>query len=838
MNLSEFKFTAIILGNNTANELKKTLNSIINQTLNFNENIEVIIIDNNTNYVQNIFNNDYAENIKCFESDSPIAANIGLENANGNYLIFLHANDYLSEDTLENALNLIENDKNLDLIALPIYYYKNGRKERYLDYIIDENGIFDLIKNPEHAQILGPSTIIKKESINNIRYLNEYNHHHDLLNEISLNCSRLGICKLGSFFIENIEEKILPTEEIALNDEEYSKFIENNLNRIIKQSESKFKEIPKFVQYELLNQLKWLSAIENSKEELDLAKLKPFVEIIDDNIIMNNILIDNDTKIFLFNLKYGQIPKDLIEKLNLNTVFIDIYDIINNNLHIVASTITVADRNLDLLVNGEKINTSILKFPQYDKYSLGHKYASDYSIEATIPLSDSKKYEILFKSENIHLNIDFSRPCNFSKSIGYAKTKHYISILKENRIIVKRKTALSWIKQELSTQINMIRHHESGFLKALPFRMAYMISYPFLKNKRIWFYMDRPNEPDDNGLHLFKYSVKQDEDIDKYFIIDANNEDFDEIKKIGKVLPYKSLKHRFLGLYVENIISSHPDNEIIYPFWGGYPFFAGLLKSNNIFLQHGILKDNISDWLNIKNMNLSFFLVSSKKEYDSTFKYPYNYEKEVIQLQGLPRYDNLKNVEDKHEIIIMPSWRRYLTRKSNEYIAESEYFKRFNSLINNEKLIEKAREHNYEIIFRPHPNVYNFIELFDENDYVKIDYEKTKFQTLFNNGSLLITDYSSVAFDFAYLYKPVLYYQYGNDYHFDTEKSFFDYESMGMGEICKNEDELVDFIIEYIENDCKIKNKYVKRIDDFFLFNDKNNCKRVHEAIHEVPLKD
>ena len=57
----------------------------------------------------------------------------------------------------------------------------------------------------------------------------------------------------------------------------------------------------------------------------------------------------------------------------------------------------------------------------------------------------------------------------------------------------------------------MIRRHESGFLKALPFRMAYMISYPFLKNKRIWFYMDRPNEPDDNGLHLFKYSVKQDE---------------------------------------------------------------------------------------------------------------------------------------------------------------------------------------------------------------------------------------------------------------------------------------------------------------------------------------
>ena len=186
----------------------------------------------------------------------------------------------------------------------------------------------------------------------------------------------------------------------------------------------------------------------------------------------------------------------------------------------------------------------------------------------------------------------------------------------------------------------------------------------------------------------------------------------------------------------------------------------------------------------------------------------------------------------------MPSWRRYLTGKSHSYIEETEYFKRFNSLINNEKLIQKARENNYEIIFRPHPNVYKFIELFDENDYVKIDYEKTKFQTLFNNGSLLITDYSSVAFDFAYLYKPVIYYQYLDDYHFDVEKSFFNYETMGMGDICKSEEEIVDSIIDYIENQCRIKEKYIKRIDDFFLFNDKNNCKRVHEAINEVPLKD
>ena len=74
MKLSEFKFTAIVLGSNSVNELKKTLNSFTNQTLNFRENIEIIVIDNKANYIKNIFNEDDDKNIKYIESNSPTAA--------------------------------------------------------------------------------------------------------------------------------------------------------------------------------------------------------------------------------------------------------------------------------------------------------------------------------------------------------------------------------------------------------------------------------------------------------------------------------------------------------------------------------------------------------------------------------------------------------------------------------------------------------------------------------------------------------------------------------------------------------------------------------------------
>lgn len=844
--MSEFEFSVLISTHNSELGIAQTIDSVIHQTLDFSKHVEVIIIDNNsednTEHICQEYVEKYPNNIKFLKQDTadiPQSKNLGIKNATGKYVTFLETHDYYSKNTLKELLNFINKNQEIDLIALPIFYFKNDHKERYLNYKIKKTEKINLLKQPEYVEFLGLSTFFKKKSVQNIEFLNTPNNNITFFSEILINNPILGICNKGEYYSNNIDEKIYPPEKWLISTQDYDNFIKYNIDNIIEKTINKFSNVPKFIQFNLTNHLRWILSIEKTLENVDLSKLIDAIQFIDDDVILNTKLLKNDLKIFSFLLKYdNNLNENLMEKLDLNTIFIDNYDIINDKLHILASTINIYPRTIDIFVNGKKINKQEVSFPQKDFYSLNEDYGPDYSISTTLALSTNENFEIEFREGDKELHIDFSRPCNFSKIVGYAKTKHYLSILKNDKIHISKKTTLKWIMQEIKSLANIIKTHEHGFEKAVPFRIAYMIGYPFMKNKRIWFYMDRPNESDDNGLALFKYAVKQEDGIDRYFILSPQNKDFNSIQKIGKVLPYKSLKHRYLALFAENIISSHPDNEIIYPFWGGYPFIAGLLKSNNIFLQHGILKDNISSWLNRSNMNLSLFLVSSPREYESIFEYPYNYDKEIVQMLGLPRYDTLENQKDKKQIILMPSWRRYLDHKSKELVKENEFFIKFNSLINNERLIAKAKEKNYEIIFRPHPKVYEFIDLFDENDYVKIDYEKVKYQTLFNNGSLLITDYSSVAFDFAYLYKPVIYYHYRLDYHFDLEESYFDYENMGFGEVTKVEDELVDLIIEYLENDCKIKDKYRQRIEDFFLFNDKNNCKRVHEKIKEIPLKD
>ena len=54
---------------------------------------------------------------------------------------------------------------------------------------------------------------------------------------------------------------------------------------------------------------------------------------------------------------------------------------------------------------------------------------------------------------------------------------------------------------------------------------------------------------------------------------------------------------------------------------------------------------------------------------------------------------------------------------------------------------------------------------------------------------------------------------------------------MGFGDIISNEEDLVNKIIHYIENDCSLEKKYADRVDDFFKYHDDMNSKRCYDFI-------
>ena len=54
---------------------------------------------------------------------------------------------------------------------------------------------------------------------------------------------------------------------------------------------------------------------------------------------------------------------------------------------------------------------------------------------------------------------------------------------------------------------------------------------------------------------------------------------------------------------------------------------------------------------------------------------------------------------------------------------------------------------------------------------------------------------------------------------------------MGFGEICTESHQLVDMLCEYMENGCKMKPMYIERVENFYEYDDHNNCQRIYDEI-------
>jgi CDP-glycerol glycerophosphotransferase (TagB/SpsB family) len=362
------------------------------------------------------------------------------------------------------------------------------------------------------------------------------------------------------------------------------------------------------------------------------------------------------------------------------------------------------------------------------------------------------------------------------------------------------------------------------------------------KQKGIWLIFERGNEAKDNGYVFFKYLREKHPEIKAFYVADKNcPKDYRRVAKYKNIVQKGSLKHKLYYLFAKKIITTHPGTCDPFP----YRSFRGgirkkLFPRKYIFLQHGITMNDIRHLYGKKAAPVDLFICGAKKEYEYVSN-NFGFQKNEVAYTGFARFDLLHKRQEKNYILLMPTWRRgFSTGKyggcnDRDNFTNSEYYRSYQSLINNITLNQMLMEHNYKLIFYPHYDIQQFIDCFktDSKQVLIASMKDYDVRQLLKESKLMITDYSSVGMDFAYMEKPIIYYQFDKEQFRSMHygKGYFSYEEDGFGPVVETEKDVIDVLQNYFNQGMKNSKEYIDKSRAFFVLKDRRNCERIYDKI-------
>lgn len=378
---------------------------------------------------------------------------------------------------------------------------------------------------------------------------------------------------------------------------------------------------------------------------------------------------------------------------------------------------------------------------------------------------------------------------------------------------------------------------------------------PYFRNRfrGAWLLMDRIHDADDNGERLFEYLRAARPDINAWFVLERGTADWKRLVASGeeRLIAHGSLTWKVAMLNCSWLLSSHADRPIYRP-----PELAGTGHAGwrFAFLQHGIIKDDLSVWLNARELDL--FVVSTEAELASVVgeNTAYRFTAKETRNTGLPRFDRLLEkgravpTSERDLVIVAPTWRQWLAqplhaasqrRALDVAFWESDYIRNWTALLRSPRVAAALATRGWQLGFMPHPNLQSMLGQLDLPAHVRpLTFEGTDVQGLYARCALLVTDYSSVAFNTAYLDRPVVYFQFDRERMLGGahvgRRGYFDYERDGFGPVVDDLDAAERAVVASIERGPLAEPLYQARIDATFPIRDGGACARVVAAVEAL----
>lgn len=396
-----------------------------------------------------------------------------------------------------------------------------------------------------------------------------------------------------------------------------------------------------------------------------------------------------------------------------------------------------------------------------------------------------------------------------------------------------------------SLRRSFTRARHSWLSRAAAVRLLARMPGAYRRFDGAWAFMDRADLAGDNAEHFYRWMRSERPECNAWYILRRDSADYPRLRAEGfRLVSYGSVAHQVLLNKSVEYLSSHAGVDVLRPM--GDRLVARKSKWRFTFLQHGVIHNDLSIWLN--SQRIDRFVTSTTGEYeaiggDST---SYVFTEKEVRLTGMPRHDALRRLADarpwaeRRIVLIAPTWRNSLfhpaTRPGERRVprpdfVESSYVRTLTDLLSNERLHAMAEQLGLEIVFLPHPNIGGHFPVDRLPSTVRVtSYADENVQELLASCRFFVTDYSSVAFDAAFANAAVVYFQADGGAVFGTDHTihpgYFQFERDGFGPICGSVDDVVDAIRRGVADPLFLAD-YRARSRAAFVHWDDLSCERV-----------
>lgn len=819
------------------------------------------------------------------------ARNAGIEAATGEWITFPDSDDFVDRSYFKNVAEFIgkTTKDNVSIIAANIVryfddgrYFKNSHALRFK--FAKGNAVVDIEQNPDFIQLSAPTTFYRTEDLKSsgIRFRVGLHASEDALftSEVLLNAKnpRMGVVRDSRYFYRKRASENSAVDGFRKDPNSYFERFEKGYLSLIDLAIESKGFLPGWLTSLILYEYRWLflyeTDIKSKAVVLSEAEKSRFIELtcrILESVKPTQIEdyrvtpMQYETRLLLQALAGGKFPSQ--------TVFLEDYD---SELKLSKITYWFTDE-----VPSEVVSCNGLPVPIVYAKTQSLDYFGQSILKKRVLWVDSgEHFEVEIADNSMPISTQLPPLRQFQLTRQMSEQKFNISTAESFRRIKLRGTSRNRILTALTPMgiesqkdvarrvIRSVRRRLGKQRRAMLKKRA-IVANANLRKKLVevrksaetqknytgaWILMDRVDAGGDNAEHLYRYIKNSKPKINAWFALKKDSRDWNRLESEGfKLLEYGSFEFKLALTFAKNLVSSHADIEMTEPMaQDAYPQKRNPWKF--VFLQHGVIQSDLSGWLNKKDIDL--FVTTTGAEYDSIAgdNTPYKFSAKDTALTGLPRHDNLMHLaktlgKEKKYILISPTWRHFLVKPkvigSGERGAasdfyESDFYLSWMSLLTDKRLMDLAAKSGLEIAFLPHPNLEEAMAgVALDPRITRLSYRSGQAQEIFSQSAVLITDYSSIAFDLAYVDAEIHYFQFDKQDMFGGKhtmsKGYYDHETDGFGPVHESVDSILDrgeFGLLGISD--QHKEIYAARVKKTFAFHDAGACERVVAAVESL----